>query len=71
MRSRGGYGVMLECGQHDDPGAVCVAYRAIRQTLALLGLTSLAHRPLASVFQVLSLSDVVQLEHDNDRFAQV
>lgn len=70
MRSRGGYGVTLECGQHDDPEAVGVAYRAIRQTLAVLGLTSLALKPPASEFQVLRLEDVVDREHDNDRFAQ-
>jgi uncharacterized protein len=40
MRSRGGWGVTLECGQHDDPAAPEVAYTAIRQTLALLGLAA-------------------------------
>ncbi|MNT71721.1 hypothetical protein D3C72_2102380 [compost metagenome] len=70
MRSRGGYGVTLECGQHDDPEAVGVAYRAIRQTLAVLGLTSLALKPPASEFQVLRLEDVVDREHGDDRFAQ-
>lgn len=68
MRSRGGYGVTLECGQHDDPEAVGVAYRAIRQSLALLGLTSLTLQPPASDFQVLRLEDVVDREHENDRF---
>src|SRR6202008_3796057 len=29
MRSRGGYGVPLECGQHQDPAAPEVAHRAI------------------------------------------
>ena len=70
MRSRGAYGVTLECGQHDDPEAVGVAYRAIRQTLAVLGLTALAPKPPASEFQVLRLEDVVDREHDDDRFAQ-
>ena len=37
MRSQGGYGITLECGQHDDPQGPEVAYTAIRQTLALLG----------------------------------
>ena len=36
MRSQGGYGVTLECGQHDDPAAPEVAWRAIRNTLAHL-----------------------------------
>jgi predicted deacylase len=38
MRSTGGYALTLECGQHDDPQAPEVAYRAIRNTLAHLGL---------------------------------
>ncbi len=36
MRSTGGYALTLECGQHDDPSAPEVAYRAIRNTLAFL-----------------------------------
>jgi predicted deacylase len=39
MRSTGGYALTLECGQHADPQAPEVAYRAIRNTLAFLGLT--------------------------------
>lgn len=70
MRSCGGYGVTLECGQHDDPEAVGVAYHAIRQTLALLGLTSLTLEPPSSDFQVLRLVDVVDREHENDQFTQ-
>lgn len=70
MRSRGGYGVTLECGQHDDPEAVGVAYRAIRQTLALLGMAPLALKPPHADFQVLRLVDVIDREHENDRFAQ-
>ena len=70
MRSRGGYGVTLECGQHDDPKAVSVAYRAIRQTLALLGLASLSLKPPSADFQVLRLVEVVDREHENDRFTQ-
>ncbi|MES2533027.1 MAG: succinylglutamate desuccinylase/aspartoacylase family protein [Pseudomonadota bacterium] len=38
MRSRGGYGVTLECGQHRDPAAPEVAYQAIHAALRLLGL---------------------------------
>ena len=39
MRSTGGYALTLECGQHADPAAPDVAYRAIKNTLAFLGLT--------------------------------
>ncbi len=38
MRSTGGYALTLECGQHDDPQAPEVAYRAIMNTLAFLKL---------------------------------
>lgn len=34
MRSTGGYALTLECGQHADPAAPDVAYRAIMNTLA-------------------------------------
>lgn len=36
MRSTGGYALTLECGQHADPAAPNVAYRAIMNTLAFL-----------------------------------
>jgi predicted deacylase len=36
MRTTGGYALTLECGQHDDPAAPDVAYRAIMNTLAFL-----------------------------------
>ncbi len=39
MRSTGGYALTLECGQHQDPQARTVAYRAILNTLAFLGMT--------------------------------
>ncbi|GGE89461.1 succinylglutamate desuccinylase/aspartoacylase domain-containing protein [Massilia psychrophila] len=36
MRTTGGYALTLECGQHNDPAASGVAYRAIMNTLAFL-----------------------------------
>ena len=38
MRSTGGYALTLECGQHRDPQAPEVGYRAIMNTLAHLGI---------------------------------
>lgn len=38
MRTTGGYALTLECGQHVDPQAPEVAYRAIMNTLAFLKL---------------------------------
>lgn len=70
MRSQGGYGVTLECGQHDDPQAPEVAYRAIRQTLALLGLCELPLAPPAAAFECLTLTEVIDRLHEGDRFVK-
>lgn len=74
MRAHGGYGVTLECGQHQDPHAPEVAYRAIRQTLALLGLIDVTPLPLtpppAAQFEVLRLYDVIDREHADDAFVR-
>jgi uncharacterized protein len=70
MRSRGGYGVTLECGQHDDPAGPEVAYRAIRQAIALLGLADLPLTPPAAPLERLRLVTVVDREHEDDRFAK-
>jgi hypothetical protein len=73
MRSRGGYAVTLECGQHEDPAAPTVAYRAIRQTVALLGLAALPDfepTPPARTFERLRLATVVDREHARDRFVR-
>ncbi len=70
MRSSGGYGVTLECGRHDDPAAPDVAYHAIRQTLALLGLADIALAPPARPFECLVLAEVVDRHAEGDRFAR-
>lgn len=70
MRSQGGYGVTLECGQHDDPAAPNVAWHAIRQTLALLGLAELPLAEPASSPECLQLVEVVDRHDDDDRFAK-
>jgi predicted deacylase len=70
MRAHGGYGVTLECGQHEDPEAPHVAYRAIRQTLALLGLARIPLEPPGSDFEKLTLVDVIDREHADDIFAR-
>lgn len=71
MRSQGGYGVTLECGQHADPQAPEVAYRAVLRTLVLLGMVAPeaveAHRP-ASPPELLKLYEVVDRAHEGDRF---
>jgi len=70
MRSQGGYGITLECGQHEDPQAPDVAYHAVVQTLALLGLTGDTPAPPAPAFQLLDLVDVVDRQHPDDRFVR-
>jgi uncharacterized protein len=64
IRAVGGYGVTLECGQHDDPGAPEFAYRAIRNTLALLGLVDAPVQAPEGPFECLTLAEV------HDRFAE-
>lgn len=70
MRSQGGYAVTLECGQHEDPQGPEVAYRAIRQTLALLELADLPLEPPPSSFECLQLAFVVDRHAADDRFVR-
>jgi predicted deacylase len=70
MRSQGGYGITLECGQHDDPAASEVGYLAIRQAIALLGLADLTLRLPVRPLESLHLSTVIDRHHADDRFVQ-
>ena len=70
MRSRGGYGVTLECGQHDDPAAVGVARYAILQTLSLLGMIHPAPVRPAAEREILRLKDVTDRENAGDHFSR-
>ena len=70
MRSRGGWGVTLECGQHDDPMAPEVGYRAIRQAIALLGLSPLPLQPPPASIERLRLTEVIDRLHPADRFVR-
>lgn len=70
MRSRGGWAITLECGQHADPQAPEVGYRAILQTLALLGLAEIPLLPAAPAHELLRLEQVVDRLHADDRFAR-
>ncbi len=68
MRSQGGYGVTLECGQHDDPEGPDVAHHAIRQTLALLGLADLPLAAPEQAAECLTLAEVTDRHAQQDRF---
>ncbi len=72
MRSTGGYALTLECGQHDDPQAPQVAYRAIRNALAFLGLSDgPAPAPVADgQLEALSMVEVHDKLHGDDRFSR-
>ena len=68
MRSVGGYAMTLECGQHEDPQSPEVAYRAIRNTLAFLGLTGEPPPPAVERYEALRMHEVVDRVHPEDRF---
>jgi predicted deacylase len=70
MRSRGGWGMTLECGQHEDPHAPDVAHRAIHQTLALLGLADVPLLPPPAEHELLRLVEVVDRLHADDYFVR-
>jgi uncharacterized protein len=69
-RTRGVYGITLECGQHEDARAPEVAYRAIRQTLALLGMADIALEPPQPDIEIIRLVDVIDMEHAADSFTR-
>jgi predicted deacylase len=66
MRMRGGIALTLECGQHDDPAAPQVAWRAIRNTLAHLGLSAEARPDPVSDTEALRLYEVVDRAHADE-----
>ncbi len=70
MRSKGGYAITLECGQHHDPKAPEVGYRAIRATLAQLGLVDEPPPPARGDVEFLRLAEVTDLHDPQDRFAK-
>ncbi len=73
MRSTGGYALTLECGQHFDPAAPDVAYRAIMNTLAFLKLVERpAPEPIAlEQMEYLSMEVVHDKLAAGDQFARV
>ena len=70
MRSTGGYAITLECGQHADPHAPDVAYHAIRNTLAFLGLTGEPSPPAHNDIEFLRLAQVIDRYHPEDTFSR-
>jgi succinylglutamate desuccinylase len=70
MRSVGGYALTLECGNHADPHAPEVAYRAIRNTLAHLGLVQADSPEVARQTEALSIYEVIDRAHADDSFSR-
>jgi uncharacterized protein len=70
MRSRGGYAITLECGQHVDPQAPEVAYQALRNTLAHLGMLDEPSPPACESVEFLRLVQVTDRLHAQDAFSQ-
>ena len=70
MRSRGGCAVTLECGNHADPGAPEIAYRAIHHALAHLGLVTGAAPASSGAKEVIELHQVHDRRDPADSFAR-
>jgi predicted deacylase len=70
MRSVGGYALTLECGQHDDPMAKEVAYRAILNTLRLLEVVEGSVENSANEMEGLRIYEVVDKHHVLDKFSR-
>ena len=70
MRSQGGWGITLECGQHDDANAAQVAYQAICNTLAYLALVDAPQPQKTNDYQNLRIIEVIDKINDDDQFTQ-
>ena len=69
MRAQGGIALTLECGQHDDPVAPDVAYRAILNMLAHLQLSPASQPETVTETEALRLYEVIDRAHADDQFA--
>jgi uncharacterized protein len=70
MRSVGGYSITLECGQHHAENAPLVAYNAIHNSLAHLGIVDAPKPPVATQTEALSLYEVIDKADANDAFSR-
>jgi N-alpha-acetyl-L-2,4-diaminobutyrate deacetylase len=66
MRFCGGYAATLECGQHEDPEAPELGYRAILSTLAHCQLIDAPEPPRAAK-RITAMTNVVLCEREGDR----
>lgn len=70
MRRVGGWGLTLECGQHDDPRSPEVGYQAILRTLAHLRLIDAPRPATVGEVEALRLVEVIDKAHPDDRFVR-
>lgn len=70
MRAHGGIALTLECGQHEDPAAPGVAYRAIRNALAHLRISKETPPAPVERREALRLYAVIDRQHADDRFSR-
>lgn len=70
MRRYGGIAITLECGQHEEERAPKVAYTAIRNTLAHLGMVDDAVPEPEVQREVIRLYRVIDRLHPDDVFAR-
>lgn len=69
MRFSGGFGVTVECGQHDDPRSVEVAYHTIFNGLSHLGVTDDPH-PAPRNLRLLEIREELTAHHGKDRLVR-
>ena len=70
MRSVGGVAITLECGQHDDPNAPDVGYRAILNAMAHLAMIEAPRPEPRTDVEVLRLTEVTDRLHADDAFVK-
>ena len=70
MRAQGGIALTLECGQHDDPAAPQVAWRAIHNALAHLGLAAAPTPEAVTETEALHLYQVIDRDDAGDQFVR-
>jgi predicted deacylase len=70
FRTLGKYGVTIECGNHTDPNAVPIAYRAIQGALAHLDLSDDVQIDATPFQKSYKFTQILLRKHANDRFAK-
>lgn len=70
MRRCGGIAITLECGQHEEERAPQIAYSAIRNTLAHLGMVDDVAPVPAAHREIIQLYRVIDRLHEEDAFTQ-